>query len=198
MAKRIFDIVFSLFVLILLLPFFVVILLLIKFTSSGPVFYRQVRVGSNLTDFRIYKFRTMFTGSDKGSLVTVGDRDSRITPVGYWLRKYKLDELPQFINVLVGDMSIVGPRPEVRKYVNLYNHDQLKVLSVRPGITDYASIRYSNESALLAAASDPEKEYISNIMPAKLRLNLEYVNNRTFAGDLKIIALTVGKIVSSH
>ena len=198
MAKRIFDIVFSLFVLILLLPFFVVILLLIKFTSSGPVFYRQVRVGSNLTDFRIYKFRTMFTGSDKGSLITVGDRDSRITPVGYWLRKYKLDELPQFINVLVGDMSIVGPRPEVRKYVNLYNHDQLKVLSVRPGITDYASIRYSNESALLAAASDPEKEYISNIMPAKLRLNLEYVNNRTFAGDLKIIALTVGKIVSSH
>jgi lipopolysaccharide/colanic/teichoic acid biosynthesis glycosyltransferase len=198
MAKRIFDIVFSLFVLILLLPFFVVILLLIKFTSSGPVFYRQVRVGSNLTDFRIYKFRTMFTGSDKGSLVTVGDRDSRITPVGYWLRKYKLDELPQFINVLVGDMSIVGPRPEVRKYVNLYNHDQLKVLSVRPGITDYASIRYSNESALLAAASDPEKEYISNIMPAKLRLNLEYVNNRTFAGDLKIIALTAGKIVSSH
>lgn len=198
LLKRLFDILFSLVVLILISPFLAVISLLILFTSKGPVFYRQVRVGKNGADFRIFKFRTMYTGSDKGSLITIGGRDKRITPFGYWLRRYKLDELPQFLNVLKGDMSIVGPRPEVRRYVEMYTAEQAQVLSVKPGITDYASIRFSHESELLAQATDPEKEYVSNIMPAKLQLNLEYVRNRSFTEDLKIIVQTVGKIMTSH
>lgn len=198
MLKRVFDILFSLLVLIFISPFFIIVAILIKFTSKGPVFYRQVRVGKNGIDFRIFKFRTMFTGSDKGSLITVGGRDKRITSLGYWLRRYKLDELPQFLNVLVGEMSIVGPRPEVRRYVELYNKEQFQVLSVRPGITDYASIKFSNENELLALADDAETEYVNNIMPAKLQLNLEYIRKRSFAEDLKIIIQTVGKIVTSH
>lgn len=197
-TKRLFDILFSLLALILISPFLALISVLILLTSKGPVFYRQVRVGKDGVDFKIFKFRTMYTGSDKGSLITIGGRDHRITPFGYWLRKYKLDELPQFINVLKGDMSIVGPRPEVRRYVQMYSEEQSQVLSVRPGITDYASIMFSHESDLLAKASDPEKEYITNIMPAKLKLNLEYIRNRSFSEDLKIIAQTAGKIVTSH
>ena len=196
--KRLFDIFFSLLALILLLPFFVLISFLIILTSKGPVFYRQVRVGKDGVDFRIFKFRTMFTGSDKGSLITIGGRDPRITPLGYWLRRYKLDELPQLINVLTGDMSLVGPRPEVRRYVDMYSAEQFQVLTVRPGITDYASIRFSHESDMLAKATDSELEYVSNIMPAKLQLNLEYIRNRSFYEDLKIIAQTAGKIVTSH
>jgi lipopolysaccharide/colanic/teichoic acid biosynthesis glycosyltransferase len=198
MLKRVFDILFSLLVLIFISPFFIIVAIFIKFTSKGPVFYRQIRVGKNGIDFRIFKFRTMFTDSDKGSLITVGGRDKRITSLGYWLRRYKLDELPQFLNVLVGEMSIVGPRPEVRRYVEMYNKEQFQVLSVRPGITDYASVKFSNESELLALAYDAETEYVNNIMPAKLQLNLEYIRKRSFAEDLKIIIQTVGKIVTLH
>jgi lipopolysaccharide/colanic/teichoic acid biosynthesis glycosyltransferase len=152
-------------------------------------------VGKDNKDFTMYKFRTMRLGSDKTILITVGDRDSRITGVGYYLRKYKLDELPQLINVALGDMSLVGPRPEVRKYVDQYTEEQLKVLSVRPGITDFASIQYSKESELLGKAEDPEWEYINNILPAKLELNLKYIREKGFVTDMKIILKTLIKIV---
>ena len=196
MLKRIFDFLFSAIALLLLAPFFLVIAVAIKLKSKGPVFYKQTRVGQNSVDFKIYKFRTMYTGSDRHGLITVGGRDSRITPVGFFLRKYKLDELPQFLNVIRGDMSLVGPRPEVRKYVELYTDEQLEVLSVKPGITDYASIDYSNENELLGNASDPDKEYIHNIMPAKLALNLKYIREKNFVVDMKIMWRTIAKIVT--
>ena len=138
----------------------------------------------------------MATNSDKGSLLTVGGRDSRITKIGYFIRKYKIDELPQLINVLIGDMSLVGPRPEVRNYVDLYTEEQKKVLNVKPGITDYASIEYSNENELLGKSLNPEATYINEIMPAKLKLNLKYISEQSFAVDMKIIAATVKKILS--
>nr|MBK9650426.1 sugar transferase [Bacteroidota bacterium] len=194
MTKRLFDILFAFFALLILLPFFVAIAVKIKLNSAGPIFYLQKRVGKNNKDFSIFKFRTMKQNADKAGLLTVGMNDSRITTVGIVLRKYKLDELPQLLNVLIGDMSIVGPRPEVRKYVNMYNAEQLKVLTVKPGITDYASILYSHENELLAKAADPEKEYIENIMPHKLQLNGEYIRTHNFLVDLKIIAKTVAKI----
>jgi len=196
--KRIFDIVLSAVVFVLLLPIFIVIAVFIKAGSKGPVFYLQTRVGKDESDFKIFKFRTMYIGSDKNGLLTVGGNDSRITKTGRFLRNYKLDEFPQLINVLIGDMSLVGPRPEVRKYVNLYNKEQLKVLSVKPGITDYASVEYSLENELLGKAQDPEKEYIEVIMPAKLLLNLKYINERSFFVDLKILWSTVAKIATSH
>jgi len=196
--KRIFDIVLSAVVFVLLLPIFIVIAVFIKAGSKGPVFYLQTRVGKDESDFKIFKFRTMYIGSDKNGLLTVGGNDSRITKTGRFLRNYKLDEFPQLINVLIGDMSLVGPRPEVRKYVNLYNKEQLKVLSVKPGITDYASVEYSLENELLSKAQDPEKEYIEVIMPAKLLLNLKYINERSFFVDLKILWSTVAKIATSH
>jgi lipopolysaccharide/colanic/teichoic acid biosynthesis glycosyltransferase len=198
MLKRIFDIVVSGIALVILSIVFLVIAITIKLSGPGPVFYLQTRVGRNGSDFTIYKFRTMHTGADKSGLLTVGGRDNRITTIGYFLRKYKLDELPQLINVLLGDMSLVGPRPEVRKYVSLYSPEQLRVLSVKPGITEYASIIYSNENEILGAAADPEKEYIQNIMPAKLALNLEYIKERSFSGDLKILAKTVTQILTSN
>ncbi|HRG54096.1 MAG TPA: sugar transferase, partial [Bacteroidia bacterium] len=173
--KRLFDIFFSLVGIIILIPFFLLISLLIIFDSKGGIFYRQVRVGKNGTDFYLFKFRSMRTDADKKGLLTVGGRDPRITRMGYYIRKYKIDELPQLLNVLLGDMSLVGPRPEVRKYVNLYNAQQMLVLSVQPGITDYASIEYSNENEILGKALDPEKTYIEEIMPAKLQLNLKYI-----------------------
>jgi lipopolysaccharide/colanic/teichoic acid biosynthesis glycosyltransferase len=196
--KRLVDIVVSLFFLFLLFPILVLLAILIKLESNGPVFYLQVRVGLNGKDFRIFKFRTMFIGSDKAGLLTVGGRDPRITKVGIFIRKYKLDELPQLINVLNGEMSLVGPRPEVRKYVNMYNDEQLKVLSVKPGITDYASIQYSDENELLAKSVDPEKTYIEEVMPAKLLLNLKYINEISLLTDLKIIGLTVRKIILGY
>jgi len=196
--KRLVDIVVSLFFLFLLFPILVLLAILIKLESNGPVFYLQVRVGLNGKDFRIFKFRTMFIGSDKAGLLTVGGRDPRITKVGVFIRKYKLDELPQLINVLNGEMSLVGPRPEVRKYVNMYNDEQLKVLSVKPGITDYASIQYSDENELLAKSVDPEKTYIEEVMPAKLLLNLKYINEISLLTDLKIIGLTVRKIILGY
>jgi len=196
MVKRVFDIVFSFFALILISPLLLLISILIIIDSKGGIFYEQVRVGKANTDFYIFKFRTMRPDSDKAGLLTVGDKDNRITKVGYFIRKYKMDELPQLFNVLIGDMSIVGPRPEVRKYVDMYNEEQLKVLDIRPGITDYASIEYCNENELLAKSDNPEQTYINEVMPAKLKLNLKYINEAGFANDIKIIFKTLGKIVS--
>lgn len=193
--KRLFDICFSFFGLLFLFPWLLIVALIIVLDSKGGVFYRQVRVGKNGQDFRIFKFRTMRPNSDKAGLLTVGSRDVRVTKVGYFLRKYKLDEFPQLINVLIGDMSFVGPRPEVRKYVDMYDAEQLNVLSVKPGITDYASIAYSNENELLAKSDNPEKTYIDEVMPAKLNLNLKYIQEIGIATDVKIIFKTIRKIL---
>ncbi len=194
--KRIFDILSSGLGLILLSPLFLFIAIWIKMDSPGPVFYRQVRVGIHNKDFRIFKFRSMIVGSDKGSLVTVGGRDPRITRSGHFIRKYKLDEFPQLINVFIGDMSLVGPRPEVRHYVDYWTPEQMHVLDVRPGITDPASIRYRNENELLATVEDPEKYYIEVIMQDKLALYLDYVYNHSFWGDIKLIFKTFWEIVA--
>ena len=194
--KRIFDLLFSFLGLVILSPFLLVIAILIVIDSKGDIFYLQQRVGKDNKDFNIFKFRTMRPNSDKQGLLTVGAKDSRITKIGVFLRKYKIDELPQLINVLIGNMSFVGPRPEVRKYVDLYNSEQKKVLTVRPGITDYASIEYSNENELLARSENPEKTYIEEIMPAKLELNLKYIKEASLLTDIKIIFKTFAKIVS--
>lgn len=196
MLKRFCDILFSFVGLLILLPFFLLIALRILIDSRGGIFYRQLRIGINGKEFYLFKFRSMRNGSDKKGLLTVGGKDNRITKVGYFIRKFKLDELPQLLNVLIGDMSLVGPRPEVKKYVDLYNEQQKKVLSVRPGITDYASIEFINENELLGKSSDPEKTYIEIIMPAKLTLNLRYINEQGFGTDIKIIFKTLGKIVA--
>lgn len=193
--KRLFDLTASFIGLLILFPFLFILALLVGFSSPGGVFYRQVRVGRNGIDFRLWKFRTMRPDSDKKGLLTVGGRDPRVTSIGYFLRKYKLDELPQLLNVLSGDMSLVGPRPEVRKYVDMYNAEQKRVLDVRPGITDYASIEYSNENELLAKSADPEKTYIEEVMPAKLKLNMKYIEEKGAFKDVKIILKTVGKIL---
>lgn len=191
---RFFDILFSFIGLLILSPIFVIIYLIIVCTSRGGGFYSQVRVGKNGKDFRLYKFRSMRTGSDAKGLITVGGRDPRITGIGYFIRKFKIDELPQLFNVLVGDMSLVGPRPEVRKYVDMYNDEQKRVLSVCPGITDYASIEYVDENEILGKAEDPDKAYIEEIMPAKIILNMKYINNQSVGEYFKIIFLTVFKI----
>ncbi len=193
--KRLLDILSSALVLLLLLPFWLIIAMAIVLESRGGVFYRQIRVGKDNKDFYLYKFRTMRTGSDQKGLLTVGERDSRITRVGYFLRKYKIDEFPQLLNVLKGDMSIVGPRPEVRKYVDMYTPEQMRVLSVRPGLTDLASIQYVHENELLAASDDPEKTYIEEVMPAKLALNLQYIDNQSVVGDIKLICKTFAAIL---
>ena len=189
--KRFFDIFVSVIGLLLLLWLFAIVAVWIKLDSRGPVFYRQTRVGKDGRDFRIFKFRTMRTDADKGSLITVGGCDSRITRAGLFLRKTKIDELPQLINVLLGDMSFVGPRPEVRRYVDLYTPEQLHVLDVRPGITDPASIKYRNESELLGSVDDPLRYYVEVIMPDKLAISLDYVQNASLIGDLKLIWETV-------
>lgn len=194
MLKRAFDFTFSMVLILILSPVLIFISVWIVFDSRGGVIYIQQRAGKNNEDFSIYKFRTMHTGADKKGLLTVGMKDNRITKAGYFLRKYKLDELPQLFNVLIGNMSFVGPRPEVRKYVLLYTTAQLKVLSVKPGITDYASILYANENEVLASSADPEREYINTIMPAKLELNLKYINEQSFFTDIKILFQTVTKI----
>ena len=194
MLKRIFDITSSLFGLILLSPFMIIIAILIKLDSKGPIFFKQVRVTKNGREFKIFKYRTMRVGSDKYSQITVG-KDSRITKVGDFLRKYKLDEIPQLINVLIGDMSLVGPRPEVPKYVALYTEEQREILKVRAGITDYASIEFSNENDILANEADPEKAYIEKIMPRKIELNKKYLSEISVITDIKIILLTIKKIL---
>lgn len=194
--KRLFDITASGLGLLVLSPLFLVLAVWIKLDSPGPVFYRQVRVGRGNKDFRLFKFRSMRVGSDKKGLITVGGHDPRVTRSGYYIRKYKLDELPQLINVFIGDMSLVGPRPEVRKYVDLYTPEQLRVLDVRPGITDMASIRYRNENELLEQAADPEQYYRDVVMQDKLRINLEYVADHSFVKDLKIIFMTFKAVVA--
>lgn len=188
--KRFFDIVSSLFGLVILSPLFLIVAIWIKIDSKGPVFYRQVRVGRENKDFYLVKFRTMRIGADKGSLVTIGGRDSRVTRSGYWLRKFKIDELPQLLNVLKGEMSFVGPRPEVRHYVDYWTPEQMHVLDVRPGITDPASIKFHNESELLEKSDNPESYYIHEIMQEKIGMYLEYVANASFFKDLKIIFKT--------
>lgn len=195
MLKRIFDIVSGALGLVLLSPVFIILAIWIKIDSPGPVFYTQKRVGKAGKDFELFKFRSMRVGSDKQGLITVGERDSRVTRSGYYIRKYKLDELAQLINVLRGEMSIVGPRPEVRKYVDLYTPEQRRVLTVRPGITDPASIKYRNENELLEQAEDPDDFYIHTVMPQKLKLNLEYIRNQSFLYDLKLIFKTLSVIV---
>ena len=193
--KRVFDLIFSLFGIAVLLPVYLIIALLISVDSKGGVIYRQERTGKEGKTFRVLKFRTMRPDSFNKGALTVGSRDPRITNIGYYLRKYKLDELPQLFNVLWGEMSFVGPRPEVKKYTDLYTKEQQKVLQVRPGITDYASIKYRNENDLLSASEDPEKLYIEEIMPEKLNLNLKYINDNTVFKDIKIIFDTFHAII---
>lgn len=194
LLKRVFDIVSSLSALLIGLPFFLVVSILIILDSKGGVFFRQTRVGVGNRDFRLFKFRTMKPDSESLGQITVGGRDPRITNVGYWLRRFKIDEFPQLINVLLGDMSIVGPRPEVRRYVDLYTQEQLNVLSVRPGLTDYASLEYINENDLLEKSSDPDKTYIEEIMPAKLALNQKYIDEKSLGLDFKLIFKTISKL----
>lgn len=193
--KRLFDILLSGLGLVIISPLLLIVAIWIKLDSPGPIFYRQVRVGLYNKDFRIFKFRSMRIGSDKGSLVTIGGRDPRITRSGYFIRKFKIDELPQLINVLVGDMSLVGPRPEVRHYVNYWTEEQMHVLDVRPGITDPASIKFRNENELLAQAEDPEKYYIEVIMQEKIKLYLDYVKKNSLWYDIKLIFQTFWVII---
>lgn len=193
--KRLFDIVFSFFGILLLSPVFLVISILILLDSKGGVLYKQERTGKGDRIFKVLKFRTMRPDSFAKGALTVGSRDPRITNVGYYLRKYKLDELPQLFNVFIGEMSFVGPRPEVKKYTDLYDEEQKKVLSVVPGITDYASIKFRNENDLLSASENPEKLYIEEIMPEKLNLNLKYIADNNVFKDIKIIFDTFYTII---
>lgn len=193
---RFFDLVLSLTGSLLLLPAFLIIGIWIKLDSAGAVFYRQHRVGKDGADFKLLKFRTMHAGADRKGLITVGERDPRVTNAGFYLRKFKLDELPQLFNVLAGQMSLVGPRPEVRKYVDLYSPEQQVVLKVKPGITDEASVVYSNENELLSASKDPERYYIDVVMPDKIKLNLRFINDPSVANYFRIIFRTIKKILA--
>ena len=192
---RFLDFIFSLLGIILLFPVFLVLYFTVRLESKGGGFYKQLRVGRGGTDFYVYKFRSMRIGADKQGLITVGGRDSRITRIGHFIRKYKLDELPQLFNVLKGDMSLVGPRPEVRKYVELYTEEQWKVLSVRPGITDYASIEYVDENTILGQAEDADKAYVEQILPDKICYNMKYIEHRSVREYFKIIFLTIWSII---
>ena len=192
--KRIFDILFSFFILLVFLPFGIIFSALILVSSNGGIFYRQNRVGQFGKSFLLLKFRTMKPNSDKLGQLTVGMRDPRITKIGVFLRKYKIDEFPQFINVLFGQMSIVGPRPEVQEYVDLYSIEQLEILNIKPGITDYASLEYFDENRLLGESDNPRETYIHEIMPHKLLLNKKYLENPTLSEDLKIIFKTASKM----
>lgn len=194
MMKRLFDIVFATAMLIFLSPLLIILGIMISLDSKGGIFFGQIRVGKDGKHFKLWKYRTMKVNAESSGQLTVGSRDNRITSVGYYLRKFKVDELPQLWNVLIGEMSIVGPRPEVPKYVELYNSEQKRVLSIRPGITDYASLLYFTENDLLAASDNPEETYIGEIMPAKLKLNLKYLEEHSFLGDLKIVLLTARRI----
>lgn len=192
--KRIFDIIFSGIVLLLFLPFGLLLSLAIILESRGGIFFRQMRIGQNEKPFALLKFRSMQVNAEYAGKITVGSKDPRITRVGYYLRKFKLDEFPQFINVLKGDMSIVGPRPEVKEYVDLYTDEQRKILLVKPGITDYASLAYFRENELLSKAENPQETYIKEIMPAKIALNEKYISNPSIGKDILIILKTMAKI----
>ena len=193
--KRIFDLFFSFLGILFLLPIYIIIAILIKIDSNGDILYKQERIGKNGIPFYVLKFRTMIPNAFSKGALTVGSRDPRVTNIGFYLRKYKLDELPQLFNVFLGEMSFVGPRPEVKKYTDLYNAEQKKVLSVAPGITDYASIKFRNENELLSESDDPEKLYINQIMPEKLNLNLKYINDNNVFKDIKIIFNTFYTII---
>ncbi|MBQ7490567.1 MAG: sugar transferase [Bacteroidales bacterium] len=195
MVKRIFDIIAALAGLLVLSPLIILLCIIIPLDSKGSPFFCQKRVGRHNRDFSLYKFRTMRKDSDKAGLLTVGGKDSRITRIGYWLRKFKIDEIPQLINILKGEMSVVGPRPEVRKYVNMYTPHQMQVLEVRPGLTDLASIKYVNENEILGQSSDPEKTYIEKIMPEKIELNLQYIENQSIIYDIELIFKTFAAIL---
>lgn len=192
---RFFDILFSIIGLVLLSPLFTVLYLLIRIESQGRGFYSQERIGKNGKPFKLFKFRSMRIGSDKKGLITIGEKDNRITKTGFILRKYKLDELPQLWNVFIGDMSLVGPRPEVKKYTDLYTEEQKQVLQVRPGITDWASIKYVDENKILGESKDPDDAYVNLIMPNKIKLNMVYIQHQTLREYFKIIFTTFKEIV---
>ena len=192
---RFFDILFSIIGLVLLSPLFTVLYLLIRIESKGGGFYSQKRIGKNGKPFKLFKFRSMRIGSDKKGLITIGEKDNRITKTGFILRKYKLDELPQLWNVFIGDMSLVGPRPEVKKYTDLYTEEQKQVLQVKPGITDWASIKYVDENKILGESKDPDDAYVNLIMPNKIKLNMVYIQHQTLGEYFKIIFTTFKEIV---
>jgi lipopolysaccharide/colanic/teichoic acid biosynthesis glycosyltransferase len=194
--KRATDILLSLPILVLLSPVWFLIAIAVSLDSPGGPFYVQERIGRFGRPFAMYKFRTMAKGADRKGLITIGNKDSRITKTGTFLRKYKIDEFPQLLNVIKGDMSLVGPRPEVRKYVEMYNEKQRAVLNVRPGLTDYASLEYFHENELLAQSSDPNKTYVEEVMPAKLALNLRYIEEQSMMTDGRILLRTIRKIIS--
>lgn len=193
--KRIFDIILSLSGILILSPLLIIIAVCISLCSSGGVFYKQIRVGKDGVAFKLLKFRTMVKGADQHGLLSLGHQDPRILPIGRWLRKHKLDELPQLFNILLGHMSVVGPRPEVPRYVEEYSAHQRNVLLVRPGLTDYASILYFDEGEQLADSADPEKTYIEKILPKKLELGLAYASHPSLKKDLHIIGLTLKRIL---
>lgn len=192
---RFFDLIFSIMGLVILSPLFIVLYLLIRIESKGGGFYSQERIGKNGKPFKLYKFRSMRIGSDKKGQITIGEKDNRITKTGFILRKYKLDELPQLWNVFIGDMSLVGPRPEVKKYTDLYTEEQKQVLHVRPGITDWASIKYVDENKILGESKTPDEAYVNLIMPNKIKLNMVYIQNQTLGEYFKIIFTTFKEIV---
>ena len=192
---RFFDLIFSILGLVILSPLFIVLYLLIRIESKGGGFYSQERIGKNGKPFKLYKFRSMRIGSDKKGLITIGEKDNRITKTGFILRKYKLDELPQLWNVFIGDMSLVGPRPEVKKYTDLYTEEQKQVLHVRPGITDWASIKYVDENKILGESKTPDEAYVNLIIPNKIKLNMVYIQNQTLGEYFKIIFTTFKEIV---
>lgn len=194
MLRALFDKLAVFLGILILSPLLICVALAIALDSKGGVFFIQTRVGKNFKPFGLYKFRTMRPFAEREGKLTVGNNDPRITKVGAVLRKYKIDELPQLFNVLNGTMSLVGPRPEVPEYVECYTDEQRKVLSVKPGITDYASLLYFNENEILAKSSNPKATYLNEVMPAKLKLNLEYIERKSFNEDLKIIFKTIGKI----
>lgn len=193
--KRLLDLLFALLLIITLLPIMLVIGLIVVLSSKGPALFKQERVGRLKVNFMILKFRTMKTDSEQAGQLTVGGKDPRVTGIGYILRKFKIDEWPQLWNIMVGEMSFVGPRPEVPKYVSLYTEDQLRVLDARPGLTDLASVVYFSENELLSKADDAEKEYIENIMQEKLRLNLKHIDSQSFGKDIKVIGMTLLRLI---
>jgi len=198
LSKRFFDILFSFLGIVILSPIVLIISTFLLIPSKGKVFFIQQRAGKKNHCFKLVKFRTMKIISGNNSLITIGVRDPRLTEVGYFLRKYKLDELPQLFNILKGDMSFVGPRPEVPKYVKLYTVEQKKVFTIRPGLTDYASLRFFDENRILAECDDPEKAYVEQILPEKLNLSLKYIEEQNFRLDLKLIWLTIRRVFTSH
>lgn len=196
MIKRCFDFIFACFGLVITFPILITFAILIKIDSKGPVLFIQKRVGKNNKDFNIYKFRTMYTKLESKGLLTIGNSDSRVTRLGYFLRRYKIDEFPQLLNVLFGDMSFVGPRPELRHYVNFYKNEDLLILSVRPGITGLASLEFRNEVELLKKAKNPEDYYITTIIPHKLSLNKTYIKNQSIIYDFKLIFKTIWHVLT--